>query len=300
VSALQMEEQIDSTQTTPTLWKSGEHGTITANKIYGGLLQSTNWGASAGSKYDLNAGKFYLGGSAAPKLSWNGTDLIVCGVVCATSGCFSGTITSTSGAIGGWSLGANYICISCASGHSVCHGNFYSSYQYNYSGTCYLQNTISEARILMQSCWNGGFSSVQIDPTNNGTGSNAVLMISVPSTSCTAAKFGGVIYVVGTCYASDRNIKENITPVSVLGKIRNLPISEWSFKGDLIRHVGPMAQDFYEIFKGYSSDPKAIGGLDGIALKGVQELDRCVESLKSCIHSLESRLCNLETRLLAA
>jgi len=38
-----------------------------------------------------------------------------------------------------------------------------------------------------------------------------------------------------------------IDPQDILEKITSLPLSEWSFKGDDIRHIGPMAQDFMRL-----------------------------------------------------
>lgn len=54
--------------------------------IVGGVVQSTNWGTSAGSCFDLTGGCFSLGGSASPKLSWNGTTLSVSGNITITGG----------------------------------------------------------------------------------------------------------------------------------------------------------------------------------------------------------------------
>ena len=51
--------------------------------------------------------------------------------------------------------------------------------------------------------------------------------------------------------SSDRNRKEQISPVDpsgILTKVAELPIAEWQFKGEDIRHLGPMAQDFYDSF----------------------------------------------------
>lgn len=45
-------------------------GTITA-----GIIRSTNWGTSAGSELLLSNGTFKYGGSAAPALEWDGSDL---------------------------------------------------------------------------------------------------------------------------------------------------------------------------------------------------------------------------------
>jgi hypothetical protein len=54
---------------------------------------------------------------------------------------------------------------------------------------------------------------------------------------------------------SDERVKENIVPMGAVfsadenGERKKLPISEWSYKGDPARHVGPMAQDVEKINK---------------------------------------------------
>jgi hypothetical protein len=72
----------------------GVHPSLT--RIRGGVIQteqiiSGNWSTLAGSAFDLDNGTFYLGGSASPKLSWNGTTLAVVG-----NGSFTGTLTAGS------------------------------------------------------------------------------------------------------------------------------------------------------------------------------------------------------------
>ena len=73
--------------------------------------------------------------------------------------------------------------------------------------------------------------------------------------------------------ASDRNLKENIIEVNgaeVLTKINQLPISQWNYKreGVGVKHIGPMAQDFYNLFA-CGSDDKSISTIDpaGISLR---------------------------------
>lgn len=73
-------------------WLNEGETTICGDNIRSGVLQSNNWGASAGSYFDLTAGTFKLGGSSAPKLEWDGTNLTVRGVIYATSGEFTGTL----------------------------------------------------------------------------------------------------------------------------------------------------------------------------------------------------------------
>jgi hypothetical protein len=84
----------------------------------------------------------------------------------------------------------------------------------------------------------------------------------------------------GTSWAcsSDRNLKENLTLVDgrqVLAQLSALPIYTWSAKGGdpAVRHMGPMAQDFYSIFR-LGTDDKTIStiDLDGVALVSIQAL----------------------------
>ena len=53
---------------------------------------------------------------------------------------------------------------------------------------------------------------------------------------------------------SDRAAKENVEPVdvqAVLEKVAQLPLTTWNYKeqSDSIRHMGPMAQDFFAAFE---------------------------------------------------
>src|SRR5262249_51863603 len=79
---------------------------------------------------------------------------------------------------------------------------------------------------------------------------------------------------------SDRNLKENFDSVdgsSLLENLDRIPIESWSYKSQdhSIRHLGPMAQDFYASF-GLGEDDKHISTVDadGVALAAVQALYR--------------------------
>src|SRR5581483_8613841 len=79
--------------------------------------------------------------------------------------------------------------------------------------------------------------------------------------------------------ASDRNLKENfnpVTPAVILEKIKTLPLLEWNYKTEApsVRHIGPVAQDFYSIF-GVGNSSTSISTIDpsGIALAGIQGLE---------------------------
>src|SRR5262249_50581651 len=100
--------------------------------------------------------------------------------------------------------------------------------------------------------------------------------------------------------------KENfqpVSPMSVLDKVISLPVSQWNFKTDTSsRHIGPMAQDFYEAF-GVGPDDKHIATVDadGVALAAIQGLNQKVEKenaeLRAENAELKARLEKLERRL---
>ncbi len=107
---------------------------------------------------------------------------------------------------------------------------------------------------------------------------------------------GGNAYlsVGGTSWtnSSSKDLKINITevnPADILQKIKQLPISRWSYKYEPgVTHVGPMAQDFYSIFH-LGSDNKSISTIDpsGLALVAIKELIKQNEELKKRIEALE-------------
>jgi hypothetical protein len=77
---------------------------------------------------------------------------------------------------------------------------------------------------------------------------------------------------------SDRATKENFSPVdggAILEQLATMPIQEYNIKSQdaSIRHVGPVAQDFYAAF-GYGESDLAINmeDADGIALAAIQSL----------------------------
>ena len=97
---------------------------------------------------------------------------------------------------------------------------------------------------------------------------------------------------------SDKRNKMAIEPVNadeILTKVNALEVSAWTYKNDAplgIRHIGPMAQDFYALF-GTGANENGISTIDtaGVALAAIQALS--VENA-----ALESRLEALETRIL--
>jgi hypothetical protein len=86
--------------------------------------------------------------------------------------------------------------------------------------------------------------------------------------------------------ASDRNMKTDIVPLDdaeVLDRVGRLPVSRWSYISEHgVRHVGPMAQDFYAAF-GVGEDDRHITSIDedGVALAAIKALRTQNEDLRA-------------------
>jgi hypothetical protein len=100
--------------------------------------------------------------------------------------------------------------------------------------------------------------------------------------------------------ASDRNLKTDVARIddaAVLDKVAQLPISRWSYKSERgVRHVGPMAQDFYAAF-GVGEDDKHITSIDedGVALAAIKALHAENAHAHSAIAALHARVGALGT-----
>jgi hypothetical protein len=102
--------------------------------------------------------------------------------------------------------------------------------------------------------------------------------------------------------ASDRNAKENFTPVDgqeILERLAAIPITFWNYKleGAEVRHIGPTAQDFHAAF-GVGTDDTHIGTVDadGVALAAIQGLYGLVQEKDARIAELEKRVTALEAQ----
>jgi hypothetical protein len=111
---------------------------------------------------------------------------------------------------------------------------------------------------------------------------------------------------------SDRNAKENfqsVDPEYVLEQVVQMPVSTWNYIGEAegIRHLGPMAQDFYAAF-GLGDSERYINTLDadGVALAAIQglyaknqALETEVSTLKTENATLKKDMSDLEARVAA-
>ncbi len=102
---------------------------------------------------------------------------------------------------------------------------------------------------------------------------------------------------------SDRNVKSNfvvVDPQAILQSVVNLPISTWNYNAEnpAIRHIGPMAQDFYASF-GVGEDNTHISTIDseGVALAAIQGLYQQVQAKDAEISDLQTKNADLQAKL---
>jgi hypothetical protein len=105
---------------------------------------------------------------------------------------------------------------------------------------------------------------------------------------------------------SDRAAKNDFAPInaqSVLAEVTSLPMTSWSYKTEPgVRHVGPMAQDFFAAFN-VGEDNRHIADVDesGVALAAIKGLNEKLESdnteLKQENSLLSRRLDELEAEV---
>lgn len=101
---------------------------------------------------------------------------------------------------------------------------------------------------------------------------------------------------------SDRNAKRNIVGVDdagILSKLAALPVSEWSYSSERgVRHIGPMAQDFYAAFK-VGEDDRHITTIDedGVALAAVKAVHAENEAVRADDRALRASNAKLQAEI---
>ena len=109
----------------------------------------------------------------------------------------------------------------------------------------------------------------------------------------------------GTSWAptSDRALKENFAQVDageILQQVASLPVETWNLRSQdpSIRHIGPVAQDFYAAF-GFGEDDRHINLQDatGVALAAVQGLYQQSQEQAAEITALSAENADLRQQL---
>jgi len=100
-------------------------------------------------------------------------------------------------------------------------------------------------------------------------------------------------------YKSEKTDVGDVNDESVLSKIATLPVRTWRYKSEAgVRHVGPMAQDFYAAF-GVGEDDRHLNSIDedGIAFSAIKALHRENAQLRSELRQLRSEMQRVEAKL---
>lgn len=118
--------------------------------------------------------------------------------------------------------------------------------------------------------------SVHIDNRTARTAAADALVIEGKDGRAAALTSDLAWYAYGFNTVSDVHAKQNFRIIdadAILKRLRDIPITEWSYRGDSTRHVGPMAQDFHATF-GVGSDERSISSIDaqGVAFAAIQAL----------------------------
>jgi len=168
----------------------------------------------------------------------------------------------------------------------------------------------SEIGLIQNNYTGSGESAPALRVVGYGNTSNGALSVSAQGTGL-IAQFGnsssfvsqletnGIWTATAFNTTSDKNVKENFTPVdaqAVLAKVAALPISRWNFTNSpAVPHVGPMAQDFYHAFN-VGADDRHIATVDedGVALAAIQGLNQKLEEEKAENAELKARMEKLE------
>ena len=162
------------------------------------------------------------------------------------------------------------------------------------------------AGMQAQAVHTGAF--VWADPTGAAMASTLANQFTVRASGGTrffsnaAANIGVQLAPGGNAWAaiSDRSVKANFESVDgrdVLDRLASIPVETWNLESqdESIRHMGPMAQDFYAAF-GLGEDDRHITTVDadGVALAAIQGLYELVQETQAENAALEARIAQLE------
>jgi trimeric autotransporter adhesin len=189
----------------------------------------------------------------------------------------------------GYRASSNAVCPAGPDAGSPCEGTFAAGDE---STTDSVRNqTSNEFRIR----YNGGIRlrvSTAANGNTPGAGGNVGcdLTVAVPSWTC----------------ASSRTLKENFQAVDgedVLSRIRGIPISTWNMigGGPEVRHLGPVAEDFYAAFPlGLGETTIGMGNIDGVNLAAAKALEARTVRLQEQLDDRTARVQALEALLAQA
>jgi predicted phage tail protein len=288
-------------------------------------------GACAGGINSANAGTdiLFWGGNTHANRATAPFRVTAAGALTATNATICGTVCASAGQLGCFSISSGLLCgtnISLWCGIHMTSSTCFSGLGSNRLLFCdgALQSYMLINCSRYQNCTDGGLccsgtfgalgfnitrrtgatidcSEISFRSTQGGsTATLSPLLITMGGgTSCYAFCTNGRISVSGTVYPSDRNLKTDFEIASVLPALRKTPIAKWRYKDSKNYQFGPVAQDFNPAFQLVCDwqTNLTVSNLDGIALRGVQELDECITSLQCKIQKLECEFAAIKERI---
>lgn len=123
------------------------------------------------------------------------------------------------------------------------------------------------------------------------------------TTGCNLPAGSGVFNCTSSKYTKENFVVEG----DVLAKLRKIDVTSWNYisEGKQVRHLGPMAEDFYAQFKlGTGNTSIGVQDLAGVSIAAVKELDEElqqknaeIEKLQNEVKQLRANQSELEKRL---
>ncbi len=168
--------------------------------------------------------------------------------------------------------------------------------------SCVALGTNAEANHNYSFVWGGGFSPVTSFAVNSvawlATGGVRFYTNTAQTAGVSVAAGGGSWSSI-----SDRNLKENfqaVNPRDILRGVLRLPISTWNYRAQdaEVRHIGPMAQDFFAAFQ-VGEDDKHIATIDpdGVVLAAIQGLHEELKDRDAKLEQQQQELGQLKQQL---
>jgi trimeric autotransporter adhesin len=291
---------------------AGNHVSATYGTIAGGQLNEVSGSSAsvAGGVWNIGSGgaAAVAGGvqntaSAEQSAVGGGLHNVASGTYSVVSGGENNTASGTDSVVVGGAAGT-------ASGlQSIVVGGLSNS---AFAYDSFAAGTQAKATKLGSFVWGDATSTDVTSPADNSftvRASGGMWLGTNSSPSITAGHFidtstGAYLTSTGVWTdSSDRALKHDFRALdkrSVLEKVARMPITSWSYKAEQpsVRHIGPMAQDFYAAF-GLGLDNKHIATIDegGVALAAIQGLYRQNKALLRENRTLRAQLSAQNARL---
>jgi hypothetical protein len=101
---------------------------------------------------------------------------------------------------------------------------------------------------------------------------------------------------------SNRQNKENITPLNydeIMQQISQLDITRWNYKADAptVTHIGPVAEDFYPLFKTGKETSLAPADSAGVCLAGAKALSGKINSQEQQLQELQALIKDIKSKM---